>query len=249
MASHSRTRTAGWWLSMMPDGTIIARGRGRPLPGQQHGAMTRKRRGLQGCPLASRAPQRRNLCIPAGTRWNRVAFRVRGCDRGTAAQLRYDSAGRLTEVKRSLEQRSFLLSLLCAQPEFESPKLLVQNKAPLLVARYDYDALGRLIAVTDPTDNAIRYEYDAQGHLVVETNRTGGAYFMRYDMTGKCVQIGRADGTHRQTLEIDETTRITRSIDSLGRITTYHWNEKGRFSRPSRRLGRERKISMTNTAG
>ena len=57
----------------------------------------------------------------------------------------------------------------------------------VVLARYDYDGAGRLIAVTDTSGVALRLEYDPAGRIVGWHDRNGTVYRYSYDARGRVV--------------------------------------------------------------
>lgn len=99
-----------------------------------------------------------------------------------------------------------------------------------LVARYEYDARSRLIAVYDALGLAQRYDYDDHHRLTLESDRRGGTYRMRYDAEGRCIE-STGDHGYRKTTFHYEPGRTTRVVDSLGYETLYQYNAQGQVER------------------
>ncbi|HET9958028.1 MAG TPA: RHS repeat-associated core domain-containing protein [Polyangiaceae bacterium] len=95
-----------------------------------------------------------------------------------------------------------------------------------LVARYEYDARSRLMAVLDAQGAARCYEYDSEHRLISERGRRGGVFRMRYDAQGRCVETS-GDGDYRKCVFHYEPGRTTRVTDSLGFDTIYQYNAQG----------------------
>ncbi len=134
------------------------------------------------------------------------AVRITQSSERRRLHLGYDAAGRLSTLHLGF----------AAQPLHEARQ----------VARYEYDAGGRLIAVYDAHEQAQRYAYDEQGRLIAETGRRGGTYRMRYDEQGRCIETS-GDGGYKKTSFHYEPGRTTRVVDSQGYETLYQYNEQG----------------------
>jgi RHS repeat-associated protein len=107
---------------------------------------------------------------------------------------------------------------------------LVLNKDPIRTARlvsFTYDSEGRLINATDRGLVPWRYAYD--GHLLIRlTDRNGLSFYYAYEGEGKearCVHTWGDRGIYERWLSYDRETRTTVIEDSLGRMTTYNFNE------------------------
>jgi YD repeat-containing protein len=93
--------------------------------------------------------------------------------------------------------------------------------APLQTTQFEYDAVGNLIAVTDPLGRVTRHEYDledrrirtvhpdqttrsyaynAAGQLIQETDETGAITKREYDPHGNLIAITDAEGNTTRTL-------------------------------------------------
>ncbi len=95
----------------------------------------------------------------------------------------------------------------------------------VVLARYDYDGAGRLIAVTDTSGVALRLEYDPAGRIVGWHDRIGTSYRYGYDARGRVVWTSGSAGCLDGTLRYDEEQRTTTVVDSLGATWKYAYNE------------------------
>ncbi|WP_051450649.1 DUF6531 domain-containing protein [Actinospica robiniae] len=96
------------------------------------------------------------------------------------------------------------------------------------LVRYDYDARGRLIAVTDSADAAELYEWDEQDRISLITRRDGFAYGYEYDERGRVIAGHGPDGMLSMAMSYDDDARVTTSTNSLGHRTTYGFDAHGR---------------------
>lgn len=124
--------------------------------------------------------------------------------------IRYDDAGRLESLRLGLASHGI--------------------EGSRQVARYRYDAAGRLVSVEDALGAARHYGYDDAGRLILERDRQGGTYRMRYDALGRCIESS-GDGAHQQRRFIYEPGQTTRVIDGLGHETLYQYNSLGQVER------------------
>jgi RHS repeat-associated protein len=134
------------------------------------------------------------------------AVRVTQTTERRRLHLQYDEYGRLSTLHLGF----------AAQPLSEAR----------LVARYEYDIAGRLVAVYDAHEVPQRYAYDEQGRLVAEMGRRGGVFRMRYDEKGRCVETS-GEGGYKKTTFYYEPGRTTRVVNSQGFETLYQYNEQG----------------------
>jgi RHS repeat-associated protein len=107
---------------------------------------------------------------------------------------------------------------------------LVLDKEASRTARlvnFTYDEEGRLRNATDRGLVPWRYEYDGR-LLIRSTNRNGLSFRFAYEgkgMGARCVHAWGDRGIYERWLEYDRETGMTVVEDSLGRKTTYHFNE------------------------
>jgi YD repeat-containing protein len=92
--------------------------------------------------------------------------------------------------------------------------------------QYGYDVNGNLVSITDPTAAVTNYSYDANHRIVQFTNANGHNTYYRYDSQGRLVMNWRDGNVNKTTLtyEANNTTIVT---DSLGKNTTYVFNDTG----------------------
>ena len=104
---------------------------------------------------------------------------------GLGLDLAWDPEGRLQGIRQRLEGRTLLIAYT-AQGRIASVAYLRKDGVRQPVARYEYDAQGRLAAAHDARGFADRYEYDEAGRLVREILKDGGIFRFRYDEKGRC---------------------------------------------------------------
>ena len=110
-------------------------------------------------------------------------------------------------------------------------------RAPLV--RYEYDALGDLIASYDPADHAFNYVY--RNHLLTrEKNRNGFSFYFEYEDHPDgawCTRTWGDGGIHENTLVYERDRQLTTVTNSLGQTTEYYWNDLGMVHRTVDPLG------------
>src|SRR3546814_3411862 len=82
---------------------------------------------------------------------------------------------------------------------------------------FERDALGRIVAVTDPEGERQTYTYDARGDLVAHTDREGNTTRFRYADPHKLVEVMDPLGRPLAKLEYDDLGRLVASTDPTGR--------------------------------
>lgn len=158
--------------------------------------------------VARELPSGQGLTIARDTH-GRVATLTQTTE-GRRLYFRYDASGRLESLHLGLASDGI--------------------EAALCVARYHYDAAGRLSAVEDALGQSRKYAYDADGRLTFEGDRSGGAYTMRYDAHGRCIESTGSD-RYKQKRFIYEPGQTTRVIDGQGLETLYQYNALGQVER------------------
>ena len=111
-------------------------------------------------------------------------------------------------------------------------ELLVPGHVPTVLAHYDYDAHGQLVA-THHGDTPYRQYAWRSGVLVGYRKASGHRYFTQYDHEspeGRVLRSWCADtpvpGQDDDRFAYFPAERITRHIDGLGRVTAYHWDAR-----------------------
>lgn len=144
---------------------------------------------------------------------------------GVTLDLAYDPRGRPTSLTDGYGRR---LSFAYQQVAAGVDRLTeVRAQSPdgeqLVVARFDYDADGDLVAATDPLGASARMEYS--GHLLVRRrDRDGRSVYYGYDGTGsgaRCVRTWADEGAHDRELAYRPKSGVTTVTDGRGRRRTF----------------------------
>ncbi|MEV5510017.1 RHS repeat-associated core domain-containing protein [Streptomyces orinoci] len=106
-----------------------------------------------------------------------------------------------------------------------------------VLRRFDYDDLGRLTAVTDPTGVPFHYVYDQHHRITSWTDRNGFTYGYRYDDSGRVIHGIGPQGHLSATFEYHPLRRCTIVTDSLGGRTEYHYDRHHHITRTVDPLG------------
>ncbi|MDO8334625.1 MAG: RHS repeat-associated core domain-containing protein [Nitrosomonas sp.] len=159
---------------------------------------------------------------------------------GQALDVAWDKQGRLTGVQQRLEKRALLFGYNKSS-FIEQVTFRAADGERQVLAHYDYDADGRLIAAYDAANFADRYEYDAQNRVTREIVKDGGVFIYRYDHQGRCVKstgLGRYDEKRLRYLDAAHITELT---DSYDRTFSYQYLPSGQMVREVDPLGNEKK--------
>ncbi len=95
---------------------------------------------------------------------------------------------------------------------------------------YEYDPLGRRVAVIDALGNKTRYEFDAENRIKREVSPLGHVSEFSYDVSGRLVETVFSDGSRRLTI-YDRGGRPIEVIDELGQKTQYSYDVSGNLLR------------------
>jgi RHS repeat-associated protein len=147
---------------------------------------------------------------------------------GQGLDLERDQTGRLKAIRQRLEQRALKFDYFTSGL-LRSVTVHAPTGQSRLVARYEYQADGRLSAAFDARGFADRYEYDATGRLVREMARDGGVFSYRYDEKGRCIRYSGLDRYDEKRFRFLETLGITEIADSYGATTRYRYLPTGQI--------------------
>lgn len=142
--------------------------------------------------------------------------------------FQYDQRGRLERVRDSSGRLIYL--------EHDAQDHVVAVRVPTsshrgwyVHRRYQYDADGDLVRVTD-TQGA-SWEFNYVLHLLTrEKDRTGLSFYFAYDGLGedaRCIRTWGDEGIYDHELSYDKQNHATFVTDSLGHTTRYYTNLAG----------------------
>ena len=95
------------------------------------------------------------------------------------------------------------------------------------MTRYDYDANGRNVAITDPLGNTTRREFDAMNRCVAETDPLGRTTRASYDSAGRPVWQEDPSGS-RISWTHDEAGRVVSTAIDGRTVSTVERDVRGR---------------------
>ena len=98
-----------------------------------------------------------------------------------------------------------------------------------VIMKYQYDALNRVIAVSDNEDNKVCYTYDERDHLMSITNPEGAVRSYTYNASGKPVKTTDFDGS-TDSIEYNAMGKPEKVTDKEGNTTIFHYDLSGNLS-------------------
>ncbi|KVC77300.1 RHS repeat-associated core domain-containing protein [Burkholderia ubonensis] len=116
------------------------------------------------------------------------------------------------------------------------------------IAHYHYNALGFLVAATNPLGAEMSYGYDRHGRMIRETDANGYSFHYEYDNENRCIESRGQDGLWHVALEYqpgrtvvtradggkwsflyDRSRTVTRIVDPYGGTTERVTGDDGRI--------------------
>ena len=208
------------------------------LPGHRAGAhdalwhpverLTLRRRAAGGWEVEAPDGTVREYAAVAGRADGRAVLqRLRSRDGSHEVSFRYDRRGRLEWVR---DAGGRLVNL-----EHDDRGRVVALRLPAAPGgasvhrRYEYDAEGDLVRVTDARGASWRYEYVTH-LLTAEWDRAGLGFYFAYDGMGEdawCVRTWGDGGIYDHAIAYDKQNHATFVTDSLGHTTSYRMNLVG----------------------
>lgn len=148
---------------------------------------------------------------------------------GQGLEFAWDPNGSLKAMRQRLERRALVFEnspdgrIQSASFRSESGKL-----QPL--ARYEYDAEERLVAVFDALGYATRYGYDSDNRIIREEARDGGVFGYKYDSLGRCIRTSGLDGYDLKIIRYYDNMSMSEVTDSHGAKTRYEYVVSGQIT-------------------
>jgi RHS repeat-associated protein len=152
---------------------------------------------------------------------------------GGIAQYTYDAFGRVVQEINALGTVTTQTYGANGNRQTRTVQRTTSAGLETLTWRYGYDAMDRLVKVTDPDGTAIQSHYDALGQTVETIDKLGRVTQRTFDDLGRLTQVRYADDTMDSSLYDPEGHRLTftdrgghavhHTYDALGRLlsTTY----------------------------
>jgi RHS repeat-associated protein len=131
-----------------------------------------------------------------------------------------DSAGRIICVEQMPDGR--LISLTLENKESQSKQLL---------AAYEYDERGNLVATQYGSGYGYRFTYDDQNRMLMRRGRMGFEFHYTYDDQGRCIYAAGDDQLYGVTMNYQTPGRLTKVTRADGGTWAYHFSSKGKLSK------------------
>ncbi len=151
-----------------------------------------------------------------------------------------EKTGRLAGVRQRLENRTLSIDYNSDQSVRQVAVQLPGGRSHVM-ARYEYDSNGGLIAALDARNFADRFEYDDAGRVIREVARDGGVFSFKYDEQGRCVHTSGLNGYDEKTLRYRDNIGWTEVTDSLGHTSRFEWRSDGQVLAEHDPTGRVRR--------
>jgi len=179
-------------------------------------------------------------------------------ERGYCINLHYDAHNQLTRLEGNWG-KSLKLNRN-SQGRIENLQLVNEQKAlAKVIAEYDYDTHGDLIAHRNAAGEGEIYQYN--NHIISQRTLIGGfSYYYewdRQDNQARCLRNWGDDGIYDYHFKWDPENNASFATDSRGFTTAYIYNEFGRIVQETDPEGgihlytydRGRKVSYTDPEG
>ena len=167
---------------------------------------------------------------------------------GSSSWLRYDASGRVRQLEDTLGHVHHFVTSPTGEVTTWTPpagsavhytyddngQLLIETRRRLVAGQeetiataYEYDAMGRHLAVWHPDGSSERLEYDLLGRLVASTDAAGNRTQFGYDVLDRRVRIVLPDGSE-QTMSYDDEGRLVLWVEPEGRTWRFGYDAVGR---------------------
>jgi RHS repeat-associated protein len=130
--------------------------------------------------------------------------------------LDYDGLGRLTEARQHTPAGQVVLRFMYSAQGRLCQVLARRPEGEQLLARYEYDAAGRLVRSVGALGAVTQYRYDTQDRQIGFTDPRGYSFRFAYDEAGRCTGSWGEDGLWGVRLEYLPEKLQTRVIEHDG---------------------------------
>lgn len=138
----------------------------------------------------------------------------------------YDTAGRIAEVKRTMDGSDEAYSERYGYTRTASGEERTVSKGEGISELYRYDVWSRVISVTDSLQNISARIVSPEGRVAGEQSRFGGWFAYSYDSQGRPAGIGK-EGAPSINVVYNSDGTIASKTDRTGKITTYSYDDLG----------------------
>lgn len=156
---------------------------------------------------------------------------------GITESFSYDGNGNLNQVVDGEGNTTLLTSnsngdITNIDYEIGSESFSYDNRGNMATAtdgnnhtyQFEYDALNRLVQITDPLSNNIAYQYDANGNLTSETDENQHVRNYNYDALNRLRQVDDFTGSTAYTY--DEVSNLASITNANGYTASFSYNRQ-----------------------
>ena len=137
----------------------------------------------------------------------------------------YDARGRKTAETDVLSETEALTTSFSFDP---AGNLVARTDKGNKTTGYAYDALNRLVTVTDPLLNDTTYTYDERDNLIALTDAENQTTHFEYDRNNRLVTEARSLG-EATLYEYDHAGNLVEKTDAKDQRTAYTYDDAGRL--------------------
>jgi RHS repeat-associated protein len=145
-------------------------------------------------------------------------------------EYKYDPRNRIVQTIQILAQpgtQNETTEKRISQTDYDAAgRIIALTDAQGRVTRTAYDQLNRVITITDPLNGVTEYRYDKQNNLLALTDAKGNTTAYAYNKVGALIKETRPLGETTQ-YTWDALNRLTTRTDAIGNETRYTYNVDG----------------------
>ncbi|MCR5228151.1 MAG: DUF6531 domain-containing protein [Eubacterium sp.] len=138
----------------------------------------------------------------------------------------YDSMGRVTVEKTTSTEKVNTYDI--SGNLVKTVEKTIGKDTQGNITEYQYDKMGRLLQITDPSGNITSQTYDKMGNITSVTDAMGGVTEYSYDQSSRLVSEKNPIGSTK-TYTYDEYGNIESVTNSRGQKTTFCYDANGRL--------------------
>jgi|GEM_PF-1207430 len=147
---------------------------------------------------------------------------------GAAMTMRYDEFGQMiSQVNQVGVQANFTYND-AGEKTSHSQNRAINGEQVTETTAYDYDAIDRVIAITDALGNRSTMTYDEVGNMVTKTDALGRTTEYTFDVYRRLTRTDFADGSFTSASYDPEGNQIS-TTDQLGRTTDFVFDDLNRL--------------------
>lgn len=166
---------------------------------------------------------------------------VRGSDAlGNLRDYAYDNNGNPVGDKLKLPMGVLTLLDSSSATYDQSDRKASVTDAGGSITAYQYDSVGNVVKITNPDNYTLAFEYDENNHVVKAYDQENNAVTRTLDLDGKPRSITDPNGNmvKYEYYASERDGRLKKTIDAVGRITTFDYDSNGNAVSVTDNLGR-----------